>query len=204
MDFSRLLTPAQRTKGEWSEGETERLFNLADRWLAEELLRLARAVRAQFPDRVGDPRSLVYESAVVWHVVPEVARRLGATRLLPNEATDPFIRAKSDAELRAVVGGCLNNSSLGRWGHDREALRLGPAELLGKDIANGNPVAFAMDRLAAAPAPGADRDDWIARYVREISRSRGFAETPYWSPELRGRPQAVAPLDEASAAPAPR
>src|SRR3546814_12885233 len=59
------------------------------------------------------------------------------------------------------------------------------AEILAHSLPNGNLVAFAVDRIAPAPAPGEDVDDWIARHIREISRARGLDETPYWSPAMQ-------------------
>ena len=78
----------------------------------------------------------------------------------------------------------LDNSSLGRW-IDHKCEKPSAAELLGHDVANGNPVAMALDRIIRAVERGSDRDDYVARQVREVSRRRGFDETPEMSPDLQ-------------------
>lgn len=189
IDFSRLLTPAQRTRLARTRAENACLHALPDRWLAEALLRMARQIRAAHPDRPGNPRDCVYEPTFVWHVVPEVAKRLGATRLLPNEASDPRVSTLDGQALREPAGVCLQNVALDRWGRgdvlEREAPS--PEEILCHSISNGNPLAFALDRLCPAPEEGADWHDWIARHMRESSRFRGLSPTPAWSPALQGR-----------------
>lgn len=196
-----LLTPQQRLRLDRTRDELARIHGLPDRWLAEELLRLARATRQAHPDKLADPHGVTYEPNFVWQVVPEVARRLGATRLLPNEATSADVKTVSDAELRRMVGVYLQNTVLDRWDLKKDSDTPGPGEILGHNLANGNPVAMAADRLAPAPEAGHDRDDWIARHTREISRRRGHEETPYWSPELQGSP---APGPEEDGAPVPQ
>lgn len=168
--------------------EIGRLFLLSDRWLAEELLRLARRARAEFPDKLKDPHGITYEPNFVWHIVPEVAKRLGATRLLPNEASDADIVSLQPQEMRQAAGGYLQNMVLDRWGLLIKGATPTACEILNHSVANGNPVAFAIDRLAPPPEPGQDEYDYIARHVREISQARGHRETARWSPELQNDP----------------
>jgi len=192
MVFRTLLTAAQRAALDAERREIARLHGLSDRWLADALLRMAREVRRAHPDRLGDPRGIVYETSFVWHLVPELAKRMGASRLLPNKATDQRFAAADGRELRRLAGIYLRHTALDRWrrpnvaGAERRAGML-PETLLCRAIANGNPVAFAADRICPAPAPGDDRDDWIARHVREVSAHRGLEPTPYWTPAMQAR-----------------
>jgi hypothetical protein len=187
--FPKTLAPEVlqriRLKVRRTADEIARLHALPDRWLAEELLRLARGLRRDFPARLRDPHGVVYDANFVWQVVPEAAKRLGATRLLPNEAVSPSVVTLSGAEFRALVGAYLRNVSIGRWSEADGSDAPTAGETLCHCVANGNPVAFAADRICQAPEAGADRQDWVARHVREISRARGHEETPYWSPELQ-------------------
>lgn len=184
VDFSLLLSPAQRQRLAKTAAELERIFSLPDRWLAEELLRLARGTRAMFPDKLAyDPRLSTYDRSLVWDVVPEVAKRLGSRNLTEQEASFE-VRAHSGTALREHAGQCLHCTSINRW-LDHQANFPSPAELLVHDIPNGNPLAIAVDRLCPAPPREAHADDWIARHVREISRTRGFQETAIWTPALQ-------------------
>lgn len=185
VDFGIHLTAEARARLEAKHDELDRLFGLPDRWLAEELLRLARTTRQAFPEKLKDPWGIIYDANFVWHVVPEVAKRLGATNFQPNEAADTRVVGLDNAALREVVGSYVKNISFGRWAIEREDnLPLAP-EILANEPCNGNPVAFAMDRLAPAPEAGCDRDDYVARSVREVSRARRLEETPYWSPAMQ-------------------
>jgi hypothetical protein len=188
IDWSKLLTSAQIERLKRTGSEIARLYALPDRWLAAELLRLARALRQEFPDQLSDPYAAAYEPSFVWHVVPETAKRLGAKVLLPNEAKLAEIVRLDGPEFRACVGIYLKHVSPHRWRPASDQAMPQPADILCHSIANGNPVAFAVDRLSPAPSHSEDREDWIARHVREISRARGFDETPYWSPGLQERP----------------
>jgi len=182
-NFATVLTPRQRARNEAFQREIERLFGLPDRWLAEELLRLARSCRRQYPNLLGDPCGVVYDPNFVWHLVPEVAKRLGANHLEPNEGIR--YAGISAPELRQCTGIYLQNVAIAEWDRARfEQERPNAAEILCHQVQNGNPVAFAVDRICAAPAAGEDRDDLTARLMREISRVRGFEPTPHWSPML--------------------
>jgi hypothetical protein len=82
----QLADPAQRKAT--AAREMERLRRLPDRWLAEERLRLARAARDAYPRELGNPSTMAYAPMPVWNVIPEIARRLGATRLNRQEAAN--------------------------------------------------------------------------------------------------------------------
>lgn len=108
IDWSALLSPQARVRLRATAIEMARLHALPDRWLGEEILKLARAVRLEFPEKLSDPHGGTYEPNLVWQVVPELAKRLGATRLLPNEATSRDVVTLSDsicAGLRTLPTG---------------------------------------------------------------------------------------------------
>lgn len=185
IDWSAILPPEQMLRHQRIRGEVDRLFGLPDRWLAEELLRLARRMRHDFPAELGNPHANSYSPALVWHLVPEIARRLGATRLQPNEATHADISGLTDAELRQAVAVFLQHGSPGRWLQIQEADRPSAGDILGHDLANGNPIAIAMDRLAPPPEPGDIGEDWLARHIHDISIRRGHQPATGWHPGLQ-------------------
>ncbi len=191
--IEKLLSPAARDRLHATRNEMARLHVLPDRWLGQEILRLARAARAVHPDALGSPGGMVYGVDLVWHIAPEAARRLGVTSLLPNESGKAEYRMASPEEFRCLLGQFIVHSGLDRMdmvrrrdaGTSDQESRPGPGEMLCHLPCNGNPLAMAADRLCDPPPPGADKDDEIARSLREISVRRGFAETPYWSPALQ-------------------
>lgn len=186
IDWSRHMSPQLHACVQATAREMARLHALPDRWLGQELLKLARTLRRQYPRQLSDPHGTTYDTNLVWQLVPEVAKRMGAGRLLPNEASSRSVVTTSDADLRVHVGVYLRNCALDRWPlPDRDRAVPSAGEILCHSVANGNPIAMALDRLHAAPEPGLDRDDYIARHVREISAARGFEPTPYWTPELQ-------------------
>lgn len=56
--------------------------------------------------------------------------------------------------------------------------------ILFNNVINGNPVAFAVDRIHPAAPEGKDQDDFIARKIRLISERRGHEKTAEWHPGL--------------------
>ena len=148
--------------------EVERLNRLPDRWLAEALLRLAREFRRQTPG-FGDPTRMVYENAYVWHIVPEVAKRLGATRLEPNEARR--YSGLTDAELRFTVQVYLTHMDLSVF---RKGVRSFSSPDAGELIASRsyqiNPVQCGVDRLDGMD--DALEDDQMPRMADMTERKR--------------------------------
>lgn len=158
--------------------EIDRIFALSDRWLGEEILRLCREIRAlAVPTRHEEAG---YNSFVLWDLIPEVAYRLGC-RLMVNESTDFDAKRASGQDFRDLVAMCMVNVATGYLSEAETNLARNPIDILFRDAANGNPVAFALDRLVAPTLTSTDR---FARSIREVSRTRGFEETGKWSPGL--------------------
>lgn len=188
------LPPEARARLDAVTQELDRLFGLEDRWLGEEILRLARDARAlldtHFPtEHVG------YDQFLVSDLAPEIARRLGAK---PNadESQNVAIRASSDREIRERLGRYFNNMRIAEKGYElrhmmesagKEVPTYYALDILGHEFVNGNPLAMAVDRICTPAPADSDRDDWIARHTREISRNRGHAETAVWTPALNAR-----------------
>lgn len=193
MAFKLILSPELRRQREMMTRELERLYRLPDRWLGEELLKLARRAREENPKLLGQYEARSYSDSFVWEVVPEVARRLGA-KLSPNESQSHEFRALHATRLRQVVGTYLQNTSL-RYGLQAPLPygdRVPAIEILEHEFVNGNPVAFAMDRLADPAPEGQDRDDWLARHLREVGRYVGLTPVDRWSPDCVTRTEAFA------------
>lgn len=153
--------------------EVLRLYGLTDRWLAAELQRQVRLLRAAFPRY--RPWERVYDSVFLWHFVPEVARRLGARSFNANERTDRWVVTMSDRELRCAFGQVLANLSPEL---SNPAL---PGSILANDVEDGNPVVFGLDRICV---PVDMEGDLIARRLRAIAGARKVACNGVWTPEM--------------------
>lgn len=185
VSFEQMLSPASRVRLASKQREMSRLYSLSNLWLGAAILRLARQVREEMPLQLGDPQEQTYDASFVWHVVPNIAKRLGVRTLLINENRRDDIATSQGQEYRELIGVYLKNLSMGRFSKDADRTSLCASELLGGDLANGNPIAMALDRLVPAPAPDCCKNDWAARYLLEISAVRGFKPTPHWSPRLQ-------------------
>lgn len=161
MAFTFDLSPAARERRDWEDREIRRLYNLANAWLARELLNLARSAQRAAPNL--SPEQPVYDSVLVYGIVPELARRLGTVRLETREI-DWEVRPLSDYGLRQRAGHCLKN--IGR------SFRPG-WDILTRDVCHGNPVVYAVDRLC--PGNPADKEDPIAKALAEVSGHRARA-----------------------------
>lgn len=71
VDFGRLLTPTQRARLAAERSEILRLYALPDRWLGEELLRLARRLRDDFPAGVAHPPEAAQRSGAHWGIAQQ-------------------------------------------------------------------------------------------------------------------------------------
>lgn len=185
VDFLKLLPRERREpirrRVAAEAREASRLHALPDRWLANEVLKLARTVRAAIPAGRDDG----YNALLLWDVMPEIARRLGG-RIDANEVLDHEVRTCPPERLREIAAQCHQN--LGRSylkDAERTDADLCPVSFLTREAANGNPVAIALDR--AAP-PGPDAKDSLARHLSRISARRGHPATQAWHPALQGDP----------------
>ena len=196
IDWRSLMGDDAYARCEAERTEIARIHALPDRWLAAELLKLARSARKERPD-LGDPFAHTYGTSFVWHVVPEIARRLGG-RLLPNESADPETRAAGGPELRRIVGCHLANNEIDRRRDPSTGNRRVPdaVDMLGRNPANGNPAAIGLDRIQPPSAGMAPREDWTARTVQEAARNRGHGDVSEWSPDLNGPPVEECEVEE--------
>jgi hypothetical protein len=108
--FRSLLTPQQLAEVERERAEIRRLSSLTDRWFAEELLKLARSVRSQ-PTFSFKQVDRVYDAVLFWHVVPEIAYRLGATQFQTGERSLESIRSMTLETLTSHLQVCLGNAN---------------------------------------------------------------------------------------------
>lgn len=182
--FSSLLSEESRQRIADRTAEVERIYHLSDQELGEEILSLARRARDENPELLATSEGGTYPPNFVWHVMPEVARRLGA-QIAPNEATLERVTEKQGQAFRHVVGSYIQNSMLwygkkGLPGDDGGPLTA--IEMLDLEVVHGNPVAVALDRICP-PVPG-DREDYVVCRMEEIARYREWDGLPMWSPEF--------------------
>lgn len=165
--------------------EIARLHGLPDRWLAGALLRIAREARDP-PRGARLPTDRHPVAVLLWHVVPEVARRLGAKDLLPNEASQAdHLEFASPAALR-------DHASTGlRWLLAEPPASSAAAALLARDPADGNPCAIGLDRVSPPPEPDAPEQDWLSSRVCAAARRLGHAPTGSWTPAPAAPPPAM-------------
>ncbi len=164
-----------------------RLHGLSDRSLGTELLDIARVARIDRPD-CSDPAdtNASADCVILWQVVPEIARRLGAGPPTPDEAAVEYLPL-SNMEFRAGVTWVIANRSF-RYSIDHEVDTPSAAELLARRIIDGNPLAIGLDRVAPVPIEEADTADYIARKIFALSVSLGLPPRTTWSPELVPEP----------------
>lgn len=170
MSFRYNLSSVQLDELERERSEMRRLYGLTDTWLANALLKLVRQAQKAAP--ALQPEDNTYTARFVYGLLPELARRLGSVRLETREI-DWEIRELTDYELRRCTGNCLLH--LEQWS-------LPGWSMLTREVANGNPVAFAMDRLC--PGVLGDRQDPVTRRIEEIA---GYRKKPYngvWTLDL--------------------
>lgn len=152
--------------------EALRHFTLTDTWLAAALLRLARDAQRITPDCKPDDNT--YDARLIYGAVPEIARRLGPVKLVTDEI-DWEMRELNNYELRERAGNCLlhiRGSDLPGW------------VMLTREVCDGNPVVFALDRLC--PGVLGNRDDALTRRLTEIAAYRKKLFNGVWTPAMLG------------------
>lgn len=167
--FKSLLSPAGRARLDFETAEINRMYALSDCLLAGEILKLARELQEPVRAAGWAPGDNVYDPVFIWQVIPEIAKRLGATVFRDDERTDPEITGAGNALLRLRAGYCIVNCGT-------VELR---GSLLTHDTCNGNVVAFALDRLEA---PGAD--DLIGKHIINIAQNRNVPSDGRWTPAM--------------------
>lgn len=192
MAFKLNISPEIRARVDAESAEMVRLFNLEDRWLANELLRLTRKIRDLTPFAVRDPRGDTWNSSLLWDLIPELAYRLGG-KLQLNESADFDLRRADGAELRLLVSHYLQNVATTYFRDAQQGELLDPVNVLFHNFWNGNPIAMALDRLAP---PADDSVDHLATELLAMSRRRGHAATGAWHPGLQGPATAPQPEPE--------
>jgi hypothetical protein len=171
MRFLIPLSAEARAALDHRQSELARLYELTNLELAAELMNLVAAARLERPDMTVDRE--VYDSSLLWHVIPEVARRLGAT-CAPSEKVEPKLQLESPQEFRRTIGIYLR--FVARY-------ETGTAwNILTNEACNGNPLVFAVDRLC--PGDLEDKEDWITRGIKEVAHHRGVAYEGVWMPEM--------------------
>ena len=183
-DFKTMLTEALNDQINATSRTMERLFHLSDRFLARELLRLAREARTMVQahdHHMRDPFGITYDVSFLWHVIPEIAARLGETAFEANERATGDAVGRCGGDIRGWASSYLHNVGLGRrYGYDQKPVP-NACLILTHDCCNGNPVAMAIDRIQT---PDRDSTDWMACHMREVGRYRfgAHAEWNAWTP----------------------
>jgi hypothetical protein len=182
------MSPSQRAYHERIDLEISRLFSLSNRFLARALIRHTRDARtrhAAFLALDAGPGNRA-TSTLAWDIIPEIAYRLGEQSHIAGERGSA-VRGMSNERFRIYAGHYIMNCTNVLF-NDGKRIRdcndIDPLEILTHDVANGNPVAFGLDRVS--PARSFDQDDALSRYTKEISENRGF-DPPYlmWTPEMQ-------------------
>lgn len=166
-----------------ASAEVVRLHSLPDRFLGRALRDLGRSARAELGSPYDIAGTTGYGSAILWHVLPGLARGLGETSLNSDERWGANMLPEGRSDLRRYVGNCLANSEItarlrrmGLWGAAPSC------HVIEHAFCNGNPITSGLDRVAP---PHAESKDWIAVHMREISGFRfGHSRFDAWSPEF--------------------
>ncbi len=106
--------------------------------------------------------------------MPELAFRLGENQFILDERSDPEVRQMSNEQLRfSTLLALQHTSALTYWNY-------AGARVFFCDVANGNPVVFALDHLVQ-PSP----DDWAAKHLKDIAHHRGITDcNGTWTPAM--------------------
>jgi hypothetical protein len=163
--------------------EAARLHGLGDRFLARALLSLARGARSLHSADLARPpldRSR-YPVFMVWEVAPEIAARLGETSFEPLERKAD-LSAADGAALREWAWYCVTRSPSLASKADARVRAYDPWDMLRHDVANGNPMMIALDRLYPPPEGPISSLDPPARHVYMARMSRGLLPAAVWSP----------------------
>lgn len=171
MAFKIQLSAETRKRLVQEEREALRLYGLSDRWLARELIRMARVLRVMRPE--FGPHDCVYDASVFWQIVPEIGFRLGERQFEQNERSNPEVRRLSNMALRIVAGISWRNCGAYAYRGTSEG------RMFFREAVNGSPIVYALDRLALP-----DESDVIARHILEVSRYRNVQSTGIWTPAM--------------------
>lgn len=159
VNFKSLMSEEQISNTRKAEAEISRLRGLTDVWLANAILKLARDCRQTFPLNLSDPNARIYDNALVWHLIPEIAKRLGATNIQPNEARRlDFIEA-TDIELAQYTEDYVCNISMGSWETALPVASFPSHQLLSRNKELGNPVVIAADHMLELTSPHEPPED---------------------------------------------
>ncbi len=186
--LSTLISPKLRIQIAQDRWDTLRLYHLKDLWLSSALLQLSRAARNALPELSSDPDRQTYNTTLLWEIVPTLARSLAPNmKLESGERVSIELANLSPTEKRDHLYHYLKNTNLEIYGYSN---RLGDEfvsqkralRMLGRDMANGNPICLAIDRLY----PPVNTDDSLSRAMASISRARGHDPIQLsWSPEFQ-------------------
>nr|WP_250808036.1 hypothetical protein [Neorhizobium tomejilense] len=161
-----------------------RLHILPDRFLARALLGLCRkarnvhAVLAKTP-RTGSDHGVF----LVWDIGPEIAARLGETEFSHQERRS-VVRSASVGDLRSWTWNALERTApLPHSSHDGSD----PWNVLRTDVADGNPLFIALDRLSPPHTFDAFADPASAR-VATAFLARGLPPVLSWRPDVKKPP----------------
>lgn len=173
MDLSKHLTPASRSRLEAVRAEATRLYEQDNLGLAQSLLRLSKEGIELHPE--FNPKQPTYEVHLLYWLLPELARRLGADVASVGETGNGIRLSQLTAtELRRHVGVIMYNQSV--------VPNSFVFSLLNREWANGNPLVFAIDRICAGDLQ--DRDDLITNRIAEIASYRKRPYSGVWTPEV--------------------
>jgi hypothetical protein len=157
-----IITHWVRERIENDRKVARRVFGLTDRWLAEYLLQEARALQVELCSARWKSTDDSCDAQYAWHIIPEIAKRLGARHFLAKERMNFEIRTLTAEKLRQRAIIAMTNLGVVARTHPLGCRR----------AKNGNPVAIALDRLAlpAANEPFSwrKRTRW-GRYCPEIN-----------------------------------
>lgn len=155
------LRPETRARLDAEQRERDRILSLPKRWFAEAILKLCREVRKN-PEFTWSAEDNVYDGVIVWHLIPELAYRLGATKFIVPERSATRIRECSDAELLERLKNAIANTAGHRYFDTPMACLILDTPNVMLDFLQSPHERFGMDDQSTA----ADEDD-----VTEIVQS---------------------------------
>jgi len=192
--IDRLLKPVQHKKNQLTSEKINELFALSDHDLGKQLLDLSKEAWSDFVGQPGitsrqiELHKNTYLGAFVFELIPEIAALLGyreSNKEMEAQVVLSGDRHSCDSNYRFFAGQILKNTPTNTLPHNSSE---NPTafEILTHDVANGNPIAFAVDRLVKPVESAlAARQDWLSGYTRGVSLARGLSEQYCWTPAMQ-------------------
>lgn len=185
------LTKDQKTKIRITSEMINAFYAMPDAALGKSLVDLSEKAWLEIESKYGSIEESritkihrdTYLGGLIFDIIPAIAARLGyQVPGFSKKEEYNGLSIKTDQDFRLLAINVLKNSPANSIPQLKD--RPTAFQLLNHNIANGNPVMIALDRIIK-PLPN-NRQDWAACYIREAAHFRGLGDQiDTWSPNMQ-------------------